>query len=1121
MCNPRSFCTFAIRYSLFATPYWLFAIHHAAAGLRALVSPWRRPAHGGALLFVLILCGALAACCFFFALFVRDMGVSVRVHAGMDVLDSVAQSALQHAMALVHDDIARGPADTYRDGWAHVPRGAPHASRSAWRRYAAALTNLTDQRWFELPGPLAGTRARYRFKITDCAARGIAGPVAWRGGRWLPTDDLNAADTARITELIRTFDDNATNAAWLARAVAQLADSRDDNHALHDPGQPGTEAVRFDRAVVAADQRWVHLDDCLRLGRYYEERASHNFFLIDRAEAFYNRALGRTNIAVTLDREPMTHVAGWEEYRDLRTQAHVPRWHPGMWRGITAATGAGMPEPVGTFKYQRVLSNSTDTLYFDDDNLARYDALGGWRQTVTFAGWFSSLNELTRADIREVRERGALVTAACDAPDAVMMTNFNPRARYTVRMISGAPMPHAREAACSMDGGASFSPLLFNTDGSAVVQDGQPLRLGDAAGIAEFVLRSPRAGVSDRDPFYLESALLQQPEFITLRNDSDTPVSLHGWRLGCQLGTRLFWSAPFQSSIVHHARSNRAISDAVPHIPAHGTLVLTPDAALYDWHYGVARNGAWGDNAREDAPLVALGWHGWGPVLRVREVRAAREHSAPGSSNRRFVWETDWRVRGEDVDALRGVPGLIGVPVVFVHRAEGNVTSLVHGVIVAHDDDALDVRCAGTRARLAGVRDAALHLLTMPRAARDFWLLLPDGQPAARLLADAPANVTGGVRNAAFSGTRTRAGALAAAGISTAHDWFVNAAVYRPFDATACVAAATLEWSPGWARLVNGSRGWWQFDTRTTRLPAGAPGLLYRDAHVSAGVSAPVRAVRDGALALRMSPDAAPLVLRGRTVLLSPSPHAAGLHVFGEAGAIECAWHELPQPSQPVRLTLAGRAARVALPPRTPGEWHLRTNTPITISIDVWDYARGAFAVCADARAFDPSDRLYAGLVPPTAFSNGTLRLRLRTHERLEPRHAALWLEGIYLHPWPADAALNINTAPLRALLPFCGDDPTSVVRVVRAAPTEAGYQAVVDALRAAPDVSDTAPDHAATLSVRADVFDVCVEVEALRVTPQGEEIIARKALRRRIDRSTALADPRAPLRIISAFSRN
>lgn len=1072
------------------------------------------PAHprGGALLFVLILCGTLATCGFFFALMLHDTSTSTRIHISRDVLQSGIESATHHALALLHADLADGPADTFRDAWAAAPHGSTFASRRAWQRYVSAATNLHAQPWFELPGPLPGTVLRYRFSIVDCAARGMAEPVAWHDGRWLPTDDLNAADTARLAELLRTFDASATNPAWLARAVAQLADARDENHALLNPELPGTEAVRFEHVVTGADQRWVHFDDTLRLGRYYEERASHNFFLIERAELFFNRALARSNIVVTLDREPLTYVAGWEAYRDLRARAGLPRWHPGMWHGVIAATGSGLPEPAGNFKYQPVISNGVDTLYFDDDKLARYDAVGQWRQTVTFAGWFSSLNELKRGDLREVRDRGALLTTAADAPDSLIITNLPPHARYAVRLISGGRLPRACDALFSIDAGASFISARFEKDGVAHLADGQPLRLdAGCPGVAELLVRAPRAGVHAHTPFYLESAVLQQPEYLIVRNDADAPISVYGWRLGYRLGTRLFWSAPFTSAVKYYARANGSLSNALPRIPARGRLVITPSAALYDWHHGVLRNGVWGDNAREDVPLIELGWDGWGPALRVRNLRAARELRVPGSSNREFVWETEWQLHGDDIAALRDVSELVGVPVLLCWNDRDANKNDVYGTIVAHDEESLTIRCAGTRARLARVRGAVLRMLTLPRAARELWLALPDGQPAAVWLPDQPALTTGLVRNAAFSGTRERAATLSALGINTAHDWFINAALYRPFDATACVAAASLQWSPGWARVLSAERGAWAFDTRVTRLPAGRPGLLYAEAFLSPEWSVPVRAVHDGALRVHAPRGTPALPMRNRIIWLSPSPRAAGLHLFGGPGWIECVWHDLTPPPAPVRLTLAGRAAPPpSAPPRSLEEWRQQTNTLPTLTLEAWDYARAAFVTCAVARTFDASDRLFAGMLTPAMFSNGTLRLRISTHDHLAPDAAALWLEGIYLHPLPAETVININTAPVQALLPFCGDDPTSVVRVVRAAPG-AGYSSVSDALRAVPELTDSVSRRAAALNVRSDVFDVCIEIEVVQHTRHGYEQLARTMARCRIDRSPARANPLAP----------
>ncbi|MCX7847034.1 MAG: hypothetical protein N2595_03250, partial [bacterium] len=869
---------------------------------------------GGALLFVLILCGTLASCAFLFTLMLHDLNKAAQTHLSTGMLQPALHSALEHATALLYDDLTRGPADTYDDFWAITPHGRPFPSRQAWLRYRVASTNLSTQPWFSLPGPQDNTVIRYRFSIVDVLTSGAAAPTVWSNHSWIPTDDLNAADITRLQELLRTFDPAATNPAWLARAVASLADTRDENHALLNPALPDTEAIRFDARVIGADQRWVHLDDTLRLGRYYEERANHNFFLIAHAEPFFNPALGRSNIAVTLDDQPMTYLAGWEHYHALRTRASLPRWYPGMWAGITAATGAGLPEPAGSFKYQPVISNTTDTLFFDDDKLSRYLPLGQWRQTVTFAGWFSSLNELTRGNIPDVRARGALVTTAPFAPDSLFITNFTPHASYAVSLITGTRLPHPLAAFVSFDPHSPLQTALFNSNGVASLFHGRPLQLDHASpGIAELLIRAPQHSLSTRTPFYLESILLQQPEFIALRNYADSPVNIYAWRLGYLLGTRLWWTAPFSSAIVYHAHTHGPVNDALPILPPQGRAVLTPSAALYDWCCGVTRNGIWGDHPQENSPVIELGWQGWGPSFHVENLRPLREHRMPGSSNREFVWETDWRMQGEPIAALRGIPGLLGLPVMLAPPPQAPDLP-VYGAIVALDADALVVRCAGTRSRLARWPNALLHVLSLPRAANSFWLLLPDGLPAAAsslLTSPTPTNL---VHNAPFTSTRQRAAALASRGISTASDWFLPTALFRPFDATACVVTSSLTWSPGAARIITANHAAWTFDPRFTKLPTGTPGLLYSSVHLSPTSSLPLLAISDGSLHLYLPRGTPVPPMRNRTVLLSPSPRTPGLHLFGEPGFIEFLWHNLPHPSAPLTLTLAGYAS----PPPAP-----------------------------------------------------------------------------------------------------------------------------------------------------------------------------------------------------------
>jgi len=135
-----------------------------------------------------------------------------------------------------------------------------------------------------------------------------------------------------------------------------------------------TEPIQFDRIVTQTDNRWIHFDDTLRLGRYYEERGKHNFFLIKDSEMFFNEETGKTNIKVRLEKEPVmsNNLFGWEEYKKVRTDSGLPWWYKDMWKGITAATGGG-----SNFKYQKIikndklekLQNGFPTIYFEDDKL--------------------------------------------------------------------------------------------------------------------------------------------------------------------------------------------------------------------------------------------------------------------------------------------------------------------------------------------------------------------------------------------------------------------------------------------------------------------------------------------------------------------------------------------------------------------------------------------------------------------------------------------------------------------------------------------------------------------------------------------------------------------------------
>jgi len=1102
----------------------------------------RRP-RGGAVIVILMVCALFMACALLFVELMQDTRADTATYIQTGWADVALESAVQHAAALLTADMQEGQADTLAESWVTVPHGRPVRGWRARRNYAAALTNLNGQHWFELPGPTTTTVVRYRFKLLDrvepdAEVRTVGAAALYRG-RWQPTDDLNAADATQMAALFERFDMRATDAVWRVQAVARLLDDRDANHALVSPAAPDTEAVRFERLVLQADLRWQHFDDTLRLGRYYEERAAHNFFLVQQARAVYNAALQRSNILVTLDDQPTADLPGWQTYRALRERSKLPRWYGGMWQGITAATGSGLPEAQGgLFKYQPVVSNSEDTLQFDDGVVARFAGANGIRQTVTFDGWFSSLNDQQRVRMPAVRARGAFFTTAPGAPDCFMLTNLARDARYEMLLCSGTGYPQPLDAAVSLFGIDQLQATRVDEQGWATVLAGQPIAArqlwrGD---FIEVIVRAPQTGVSAARPFYLEGALLRQPPFIVLRNTAATPIGVRDWRLGYRLGTRLFWTPPFTSAQAYSGAARRAVQSHSPCMPAGGALIVTPSAALLDWFIGAVPDGQWGGSAGEETPVVETSWAAWGPRLAVARLRARRELTATSTADRNLAWETDWVLQTPEIDWTRDVAESVAGEIVLVDLdGPAGTQPAIPGVIVAQHGREVTVRLAGARTRFAHPRGATLQFCALPRAVRECWLVMPDGRVASRVqtpnasaratdgclqyLRDADGTLraqqlpwerlraavlhagrqrdtTSAQHNAPYSGAYEKLRAVERAGLDTTSDWYLHAAEFRgcgDADRTSCTGLTLVA---DRARVQRVREGWWHWAAPAPAFPPGAPGLLYNQAQLADGASVAVRACTRAGFALHPAPELLTTQVLGQTVVLGPSRTRPGVHVFGMPGTCTFVWTNMPRIEQPLTITLAGISARAWRPPAHRAQWLADTNAPVTLTVAAWNHHTKRFdELCAHA-TFDEAERLQAGALTPAHLANGELRLRVTTEQVLQPGTCELWLEGVYLHPFARTPALNLNTATPAALRDLCGAQVLPVVTQLQASGACASFSELVQQLGTNALLE--------ACGVQSTTFDMCVEGALVRRTATGDTLLARRTQCLRFTREPA-----------------
>ncbi len=1092
---------------------------------------------------MLLVCALFMACALIFVELMRDTRADTATYIQTGWADVALESGVQHAAALLTADVQEGPADTLAESWVSVPHGRPVRGWRARRNYATALTNLSGQHWFELPGPTTTTVVRYRFKLLDRAEPDgevrPAGAAALYRGRWQPTDDLNAADATQMAALFERFDARATDAVWRAQAVARMLDDRDANHALLTPDAPDTEAVRFERLVLQADLRWQHFDDTLRLGRYYEERAAHNFFLVRQARAVYNATLQRSNIVVTLDEQPTADLPGWQTYRTLRERSKLPRWYGGMWQGIIAATGSGLPEEQGgLFKYQPVLSNSAETLQFDDGVLARFEGANGIRQTVTFDGWFSSLNDLQRVRLPAVRARGAFFTTTPGAPDCFMLTNLARAARYEMLLCSGAGYLQPRDAAVSLFGSEQLQSTRVDEQGWATLLAGQPIAArklwrGD---FIEVLVRAPKAGVSTAQPFYLEGALLRQPPFIVLRNTAATPIVVRDWRLGYRFGTRLFWTPPFTTASYYYAAARRAVRSNSPCMPAGGALIVTPNAALLDWFIGAVPDGQWGGSAGEDTPVVETSWAAWGPRLAVTRLRAQHEQTATSTADRNLAWETDWELHTPEMDWTHDLTESVAGEIVLVDvDGPAGAQPAMPGVIVAQRGRDVTVRLAGSRTRFAQPREATLQFCALPRAVRECWLTMPDGRVASRVqMPNARAHTSddcqhylrgadgtlraqrlswehlraavlhagrlrdcaGAQHNAPYRGAFEKLRAVERAGLDTTSDWYLHEAEFRGCGAADRTSCTGITLVADRARVQRVREGWWQWAAPAPAFPPGAPGLLYNQAQFADGASVAVRACTRAGFALYPAPDVLTTQVPGQTVVFGPSRARPGVHVFGGPGACTFVWTNMPRIERPITLTLAGISARAWRPPAQRAQWRADTNAPVTLTVAAWNHHTKQFDVLRTHAAFDEAERLRVGMLTPAHLANSTLRLRVTTEQALRPGTRELWLEGVYLHPFARQTALNLNTATPAALRDLCGAQVMPVATQLQASGACACFAELVQRLGTNAVLE--------ACGVQSTTFDLCVEGALVRRTAAGDIVLARRTQCLRFTREPA-----------------
>ncbi|RLD10830.1 MAG: hypothetical protein DRI44_05030 [Chlamydiae bacterium] len=1044
---------------------------------------------------------------------------SARLALCNSAVNSVLKSGRQHAAALLRDDLFVNGYDSFSDEW-----------------YVKSTSSNKFSKWFYLPGPIRGTRCRYRFYIEDIKPSKEHPddyqpllPVAWSDGKWVPTDDINAVSKSDLKGLIKRFDNSSTNELKLNRVTAELADDRDSNNYLSDINVPDTEAITFDIIADKTDTRWIHFDDTMRLGRYYEQRASHNFFLIKDAELFYNNDTGKTNAAVKLDNKPMSHLPGWSEYSKMRNEAGLPMWYPGMWNNLVAITGAGR-----NLKKQNVISNTIDTLFFEDDNYNRFMPTGIFRQTVTFVGWFSSLNELQAFKTRAARDRGSIFTLTNSAPDGLLITNVNPETDYRMTLYTGNPLPEKLNASASFFGMDSLQEIEFSKDGVAVFNKGRPAtshayRRGN---YLELIIRSPEEGISKDRPFFIDSAILEQPEFITFHNNSKDAINLRSWRLGYKCGGLIFYSSPFGTSSYYSVKSAERVENPSPVIPPNSSLILTDDLPIFDRFSGANKNGIWGDNAGENVPAIQVS--SWAPEFKIESIKSIKTYSQKSTANKKHPWETDWEIKIDGVNWSDKISNLKNEVVLFDADGKNEKFSPVPGVIVGQNEHSLIIRFAGSGKRFKINKDSILRFAGLSDIISEYYLLNSEGKIAALL--HKPQKVKRKdkaimfkrlfsgkleseeinwrtvarqigiqksdyrlINNNTYESPIKKSEILDALRITISNDWYLCNSRFLKFSDAQSQPINNIRIIKDKVKIkrIEGSKI--IFDGGSPGFPIGLPGIFASKLFIKNMVPLSIQSFSDSSCELLLPNNFAAMQTVNKAAVISPDGASGGIHIFGVPGDIIYQWTNLPKISSAVKLTLAGYGIRAPFFPKTTFERNVLTNRTLELSISIWDKDKIKYVSLISKRSFDSSGRIFLGKVPGKFLKSGQLRVKITTHNILTPGKSSLWLRGIYIHPFTEEKYININTVPNNKLIYVCGNKTNLAVILAKKLRAKKYFRTAGEMYRLIKK-NKLSISGAEKFIIRSEIFRA--EIEAEIINEETGKIISRKAGEKTINRS-------------------
>jgi hypothetical protein len=288
------------------------------------------------------------------------------------------------------------------------------------------------------------------------------------------------------------------------------------------------------------------------------------------------------------------------------------------------------------------------------------------------------------------------------------------------------------------------------------------------------------------------------------------------------------------------------------------------------------------------------------------------------------------------------------------------------------------------------------------------------------------------------------------------------------------------------------------FANDSPEFPLGLPGLLNNKIFIKDLPPISIQSFNESSCDILIPNSYAAKQTVNETAAISPDGISGGVHIYGAPGTIIFEWTNLPRINSTVKLTIAGRGVCEPFFPKTIFEQGTQTNKLLELSISIWDENKIKYVPLINRKAFDSSGRIFLGNIPAKILKSGRLRVKIITHKTLSDKQAALWLRGIYLHPFTEKKYVNINTVPKKSLIHVCDNRTNLALMLSKELHSKKRFKTAGEIYRTIKK-NKLSTKGTEKFIVRSEIFRA--EIEAEIIDEQTRETLSRKVEREIINR--------------------